>query len=68
LATVKSGGVARFRRDGATRGGSAFLTNHLTFGPTTIAAIYKDRWEIEIFFKTLPLGIPDTLDSWTSSW
>lgn len=30
-----------------------FLTNHLTFGPTTIAAIYKDRWEIEIFFKTL---------------
>ena len=30
-----------------------FLTNHLEFGPTTIAAIYKDRWEIEIFFKTL---------------
>ena len=29
------------------------LTNHLTFGPTTIAAIYKDRWQIEIFFKTL---------------
>lgn len=30
-----------------------FLTNHFDFGPTTIAAIYKDRWEIEIFFKTL---------------
>jgi hypothetical protein len=29
------------------------LTNHLAFGPTTIAAIYKDRWEIELFFKTL---------------
>jgi len=29
------------------------LTNHLSFGPTTIAAIYKDRWQIEIFFKTL---------------
>lgn len=29
------------------------LTNHLEFGPTTIAAIYKDRWEIELFFKTL---------------
>lgn len=29
------------------------LTNHLEFGSTTIAAIYKDRWEIEIFFKTL---------------
>ena len=29
------------------------LTNHLDFGPTTIAAIYKDRWEIELFFKAL---------------
>jgi IS4 transposase len=27
------------------------LTNHLEFGPTTIADIYKDRWEIELFFK-----------------
>ena len=29
------------------------LTNHLQFGPTTIAAIYKDRWQIELFFKAL---------------
>ncbi|MBI5185536.1 MAG: IS4 family transposase [Nitrospinae bacterium] len=29
------------------------LTNHLEFGSSTIASIYKDRWEIEIFFKTL---------------
>jgi IS4 transposase len=29
------------------------LTNHLTFGATTISAIYKDRWQIEIFFKML---------------
>lgn len=29
------------------------LTNHLSFGSTTIAAIYKDRWQIEIFFKTI---------------
>ena len=31
----------------------SLLTNHLTFGATTISDIYKDRWEIEIFFKTL---------------
>jgi len=29
------------------------LTNHLTFGPTTIARIYRERWRIEIFFKEL---------------
>lgn len=29
------------------------LTNHLKFGSSTLASIYKDRWEIEIFFKTL---------------
>jgi hypothetical protein len=29
------------------------LANLLHFGPTTIAAIYKDRWEIELFFKAL---------------
>lgn len=29
------------------------LTNHLDFGASTISAIYKQRWQIEIFFKTL---------------
>lgn len=29
------------------------LTNHLEFGASTIGAIYKDRWEIELFFKAL---------------
>jgi hypothetical protein len=29
------------------------LTNLLTFGATTIAAIYKERWQIELFFKAL---------------
>jgi hypothetical protein len=30
-----------------------FLTNHREFGATTIAAIYKDRWQVELFFKAL---------------
>ena len=30
-----------------------FLTNHLSLGASTIAAIYKDRWQIELFFKAL---------------
>jgi hypothetical protein len=30
-----------------------FLTNHLKLAGNTIAAIYKDRWQIEIFFKAL---------------
>jgi hypothetical protein len=30
-----------------------FLTNHVKLGATTVAAIYKDRWEIELFFKAL---------------
>ena len=29
------------------------LTNHLKFSPNTISAIYKDRWQIELFFKAL---------------
>jgi len=30
-----------------------FLTNHPKLGASTIAAIYKERWQIEIFFKAL---------------
>jgi len=29
------------------------LTNLFEFGSTTIAAIYKERWQIELFFKAL---------------
>ena len=29
------------------------LTNHFEFAASTIGAIYKDRWQIELFFKAL---------------
>src|SRR5450755_4795311 len=30
-----------------------FLSNLLAFGATTIAAIYQDRWQVELLFKAL---------------
>jgi hypothetical protein len=30
-----------------------FLTNHHQLGASTVAAIYKDRWQVELFFKAL---------------
>ena len=30
-----------------------FLTNNFKFAATTICRIYKDRWQIEVFFKTI---------------
>lgn len=40
-------------RDEINKREIVLLSNLLHFGPTTIAAIYKDRWEIELFFKAL---------------
>ena len=36
-----------------TGGILVFLTNHHHLGASTIAAIYKERWQIELFFKAL---------------
>jgi hypothetical protein len=30
-----------------------FLTNHLEFAARTVAAVYKDRWAVELFFKAI---------------
>ncbi len=38
-------------RDGATGQWLVFLTNNFTLPALTIAAIYKSRWQIELFFK-----------------
>lgn len=40
-------------RDPATERELVFLTNHLELSATTVAAIYKERWQIELLFKAL---------------
>jgi hypothetical protein len=52
-----------------------FLTNNMTLAASTIAAAYKDRWEIETFFKILKqnLKIKSFLSTspnavWTQIW
>src|SRR5260370_5996641 len=48
---------ALFRRveiwDAEEEEAMVFLSHLLAFGATTIAAIYKDRWEVELVFKAL---------------
>lgn len=50
-------GVPRLRRVGYIDKNSGkryvFLTNNFTLCAATIAAIYKDRWQVELFFKAL---------------
>ena len=40
-------------RDATTGKFYTFLTNHFHLAATTIAAIYKDRWQVELFFKAI---------------
>jgi len=40
-------------RDPETDEDFTFITNNMTLAASTIAAIYKDRWQIELFFKAL---------------
>jgi hypothetical protein len=68
-----------FRRveiwDDAKQESLVFLTNNREFGATTIAAIYKDRWQVELFFKAIKqnLKIKTFLGTsanavWTQIW
>lgn len=50
-------GAPRLRRVGFTDKQTGkhymFLTNHFGLSAATIAAIYKDRWQVELFFKAI---------------
>jgi hypothetical protein len=54
---AETGKECFFRRieyfDEASEQRLVFLTNHLTLAAATVAAVYKARWEIELFFKAL---------------
>jgi IS4 transposase len=39
--------------DEAQQRSLVFLTNHRHFAASTVAAIYRQRWQIELFFKAL---------------
>lgn len=34
-----------------------FVTNHLKLAASTIAAVYKERWAVELFFKAIKQGL-----------
>ncbi|MBN7799207.1 IS4 family transposase [Parahaliea mediterranea] len=40
-------------RDAETGKHYVFLTNHFELSATTVANVYKDRWQVELFFKAL---------------
>ncbi len=53
----KSQGMPRLRRigyrDPETGKHYVFLTNHFDLSSKTIADVYKDRWQVELFFKAI---------------
>lgn len=56
-AHARKRGAPRLRRvgyrDAQTKRHYQFLTNNMTLSAATIAAIYKDRWTVELFFKAI---------------
>jgi putative transposase len=40
-------------RDPETKKKVVLLTNNLNWSPATVASVYKDRWQIELFFKAV---------------
>jgi putative transposase len=54
---AKKRGAPKLRRvayyDALTKKTFEFLTNNFHLAASTIAAIYKDRWQVELFFKAI---------------
>lgn len=54
--TQEAGPAALLRRievEGADGETVVLVTNHLKLSAATVAAVYRDRWQIELFFKAL---------------
>jgi IS4 transposase len=53
--SLRRGGLLRWIEIAVPAGEEpvVLLTNHFTFGATTISRIYQDRWQVEVFFRTL---------------
>lgn len=47
-------------RDPATKKHYVFITNHFSWSAQTIADIYKQRWQIELFFKWIKQNLKIT--------
>ena len=47
-------------RDPETKKKVVLLTNNLQWSASTIAAVYRDRWQIELFFKALKQNLKIT--------
>ena len=47
-------------KDPETKKYIVILTNQMDWAPTTVASVYKDRWQIEIFFKMMKQNLKIT--------
>ena len=56
--TTRSNCAACISCDPETGTRLAFMTNYFTLPALTIAALYKQRWQVELFFKWIKQHLP----------